>query len=78
MHNLNATFRPNEKQNRSKEHSLKNIVCNRKDNPAGTQFLPFSCVLLSYESMKDCHQLYTFGQLVPKGEMDIKLNFTFW
>ncbi len=43
--NFNTTFRPNIKQNRGKIHSLKNVVCYRKDKAAGTQFLPSPCEL---------------------------------
>ncbi len=39
-------LRPNTKQNRGKIglHSHENVVCYRKDNPAGTHFLPSPCV----------------------------------
>ncbi len=43
---LLATFRPNIKQSRGKEHSLENAVFYRKDNPIGTQFLPSPHVAL--------------------------------
>ncbi len=38
-----SSLRPNTKQNRGKRHSHENVVCYRKDNPAGTQFLPSPC-----------------------------------
>ncbi len=43
IHNFNTTFKPDIKQNRGKIHSLKNVVCYRKDKAAGTQFLPSPC-----------------------------------
>ncbi len=50
----NTTFKPNIKQNRGKIHSLKNVVCYRKDKAAGTQFLPSPCDL-----RKVCHLIET-------------------
>ncbi len=38
-----SNIRPNTKQNRDKIHSHENVVCYRKDNPAGTHFLPSPC-----------------------------------
>ncbi len=40
---LISSLTPNTKQNRGKIHSHENVVCYRKDNPAGTQFLPSPC-----------------------------------
>ncbi len=43
---LITNLRPSSKQNRGKIHSLKNVVCYRKDKAAGRQLLPSPCVTL--------------------------------
>ncbi len=40
---LITNLKPSGKQTRGKIHSLKNVVCYRKDKAAGTQFLPSPC-----------------------------------
>ncbi len=41
---------PSSKQNRGKIHSLKNVVCYRKDKASGTQFLPSPCGLYIFKN----------------------------
>ncbi len=43
---LKSNFRLNNRQNRGKIHSQKNVVCYRKDNPVCMEFLPFPCVFV--------------------------------
>ena len=45
QHNLKFQFRSKNTLNRHEKHSLENVVCYRKDNPVGTQFLPSPSVI---------------------------------
>ncbi len=47
-----TNLRPSSKQNRGQIHSLKNVVCYRKDKAAGTQFLPSPCEFILISSQQ--------------------------
>ena len=44
VHRHEMTVSPGTKENKGEIHSVKNVVCYRKDKADGTQFLPPPCV----------------------------------